>query len=115
MLGNYLKFNNTEFPLPVSSSMSSKTVENVNQSEAGTDLVTIVRTKKHSWSFSFNLTSAKKDLLKGLCEAETTSMYYMGTTYTVRVRDYQEKIVTGSEWLTRTEGLFTCSVKVTEY
>lgn len=115
MLGEYLEFNNVQFPLPVSSSMASKTVENVNQSEAGTDLVTIVRPTKKTWSFSFNLTSRTKDLLKGLCEDESTTMLYMGQSYTVRVRDYQEKIVTGSEWLTRTDGLFTCSVKVYEY
>ena len=115
MLGEYLKFNNVEFPRPTSNSMSSKTIENVTQSEAGDDLVTMVRSSKKSWSFSFNLTSGKKDILEALCEDEYTMMYFCGRTYKVRVREFQQKLENGSEWLTRTDGLFTCSVKVTEY
>ena len=115
MLGEYLKFNANTFPKPISPSMSSKTLENVSTSEAGTDLVCIVRPSKKSWSFTFNLSASKKDILKALCTQESTQMTYMGTTYTVRVRDYQEKFVDGSEYLTTTEGLFTCSVKVTEF
>ena len=115
MLGEYLKFNNTAFPEPLSPTMASKTLENVSTSEAGTDLVCIVRPSKHSWSFKFNLTSTKKNFLKALCADESTSMTYMGTTYTVRVRDYQEKFVDGSEYISTSEGLFECSVKVTEF
>lgn len=115
MLGNYLKFNNLVFPNPLTPTMSSKTVENVNTSEAGTDLVCIVRSSKNSWNFSFNLSPAKKEILRGLCEDESTVMDYQGNSYTVRVRDYQEKLVEGSEWLSSTEGLFECSVKVTEF
>lgn len=115
MLGNYLKFNNTEFPNPITPTMSSKTLENVNTSEAGTDLVCVIRPSKLSWSFTFNLSSLKRDVLKNLCKAESTSMYYMGNTYTVRVRDYSEKLVQNSEWVSTSEGLYQCSVKVTEF
>ena len=115
MLGYYLKFNDVAFPNPITPTMSSKTLENVSTSEAGTDLVTIVRPSKKSWSFSFNLTSATRDVLKGLCQDESTSMSYMGTTYTVRVRNYQEKLVENSEWVDRSEGLYQCSVSVTEF
>lgn len=114
-IGYYLKFNNTIFPNPITPTMTSKTIENVTQSEAGTDLVVVVRPSKKSWSFSFNLTSKTKDILKALCLEESVTMKYMGTTYTVRVRDYQEKLVKDSEWIERTDGLFECSVKVTEY
>ena len=106
MLGNYLKFNNETFPNPTSPSMASKTLENVSQSEAGTDLVCIVRPSKKSWTFKFTLTSGK---------AESTTMSYMGTSYTVRVRDYQEKLIDRSEYDTRTDGLYEVSVKVTEF
>lgn len=115
MLGDYLKFNDVIFPRPRSNSMQSKTVENVTQSEAGDDLVTIVRNSKKSWSFSFDLTSKTKDFLEALCKDEYTMMYFCGQTYKVRVRDFQQNLIEGSEWLTRTEGLFTCSVKVSEY
>lgn len=115
MLSNYLKFNNETFPNPITPTMTSKTLENVAQSEAGTDLVVVVRPSKKSWSFKFNLSSGKKDILEALCSDESTSMYYMGATYTVRVRDFQAKLVQGSEYVSTSDGLFECSVKVTEF
>jgi len=115
MLGNYLKFNDTVFPNPLTPTRSSKTIENVTQSEAGTDLVVVVRTGKNSWSFSFNLSPGKKAILEALTHDESTQMFYQGNTYKVRVRDFQEKLVEGSEWLSSVNGLFECSVKVTEF
>ena len=115
MLGNYLKFNNEIFPNPISSSKTSKTLENISQSESGTDLVTVIRPSKQTWTFSFNLTPAKKNLLQEICKEESTSMFYQGKTYQVRVRDYSEQLVEGSEWLSAVDGLFSCSVKVTEF
>lgn len=115
MLGNYLKFNNEVFPNPTEPTMQSKTLENVNVSEAGTDLVCVVRPSKNYWNFNFNLSSYKRNILKGLCKEESTQMEYMGITYTVRLRDYSEKLVGNSEWVTTSEGLYQCSVKVTEF
>ena len=115
MLGYYLKFNGESFPNPKTPSRSQKTIENVSQSEAGTDLVCVVRAAKNSWSFTFDLSSMKRDILKTICQQEQTTMTYMGNTYTVRVRDFQEKLVENSEWVARSEGLYTCSVKVTEF
>ena len=115
MLGDYLKFNNETFPNPIEPKMASKTIENVSQSESGGDLVVIVRTSKKSWNFKFNLTKGKKDVLQALCEDESTTMEYMGQTYTVRVRDFQEGLVEGSEWLRSVDGLYECTVKVTEF
>ena len=115
MLGYYLKFNGVDFPNPSSVTMASQAVENVSQSEAGTDLVVVVRPSKKSWNMSFNLSSTKKDALKALTLLETVTMLYMGTTYTVRIRDYQEQLVPYSEWAKNTDGLFTVSVKVMEF
>lgn len=115
MLNNYLKFNSETFPNPITPQKTSKTIENVFQSEAGTDLVCMVRASKLSWSFKFNLSSGKKTILEALTHDESTQMFYMGNTYTVRVRDYQEKLVEGSEHVSTSEGLYECSVKVTEF
>lgn len=115
MLGYYLKFNGVDFPNPNTPTMSSQAVENVSQSEAGTDLVVLVRASKKTWSFQFNLSSKMKDILKGLTLLESVSMTYMGTSYTVRIRDYQEQLVQYSEWAANTDGLFTVSVKVMEF
>lgn len=115
MLGEYLKFNGKIFPNPKTPKKNSKAIENVSQSEAGTDLVVVVRPSKLSWSFSFDLSKAKRDLLENICKEEATTMEYMGNTYTVRVRDFSEELVEGSEWLKAIDGLYTCSVNVTEY
>ena len=42
-------------------------------------------------------------------------MTYMGVTYKVRVRNYKEKLVEGSEWSSAVNGLYECSVDVTEF
>ena len=42
-------------------------------------------------------------------------MFYMGSTYTVRVRDFQERLVANSEWVANTDGLYEVTVKVTEF
>lgn len=115
MLGNYLKFNNNVFPNPLNPVRNSKAIENVTQSEAGTDLVCVVRPSKNTWTFQFNLTPGTKAILEALCQDESTQMYYMGNTYKVRVRDFQEDLVEGSEWMSKVNGLFRCSVKVTEF
>lgn len=115
MLGNYLKFNNEVFPNPITPTKTSKTLENVSQSEAGTDLVVVIRPSKMAWQFKFNLSPGKKEKLEALCQEESTTMEYMGNTYTVRVRDYQENLVEGSECLSSVNGLYECSVKVTEF
>ena len=115
MLGNYLLFDNESFPNPKTPSRTSKTIENVSQSEAGTDLVVVVRPAKNSWAFTFDLSPEKRDILEALTHAESTQMTYQGKTYRVRVRDFNEQTVEGSEWLSSVNGLFTCSVNVTEY
>lgn len=115
MLGYYLSFNGVEFPNPQPPTMNIKTIENVNTSEAGTDLVVVVRPAKRSWSFSFQLSQTKKEILRGLCEQESVTMVYMGNTYSVRLRDFSEKLVEGSEWLRSSDGLFECNVSVTEF
>ena len=115
MLGYYLKFNGVSFPNPTSATETTKTLENVSNSEAGTDLVCVIRPAKRSWSFSFNLSSMKRDVLKAICQQESTTMNYMGTNYTVRVRDLKAKLVQNSEWVTLSEGLYECSVNVTEF
>lgn len=115
MLGNYLSFNDNVFPNPIGPTMTSSTLENVSQSEAGTDLVVVIRPSKKKWSFKFNLSKMKKEILQGLCEDESTTMVYMGSSYRVRVRNFKEKLVEGSEWSSVVDGLYECSCDVTEF
>lgn len=115
MLGNYLKFNDIEFPNPQPPTMNINAIENVQQSEAGTDLVVVVRAAKREWTFNFNLSYLMKERLKLLCQQESVTMEYMNVTYHVRLREFSESLVEGSEWMSNQLGLYTCSVKVTEF
>jgi hypothetical protein len=115
MLGNYLTFDGKQFPNPQPPTMDIATVENVTTSEAGNDLVVVIRPAKRSWSFTFNLSPLKKEVLKALCQKESVQMTYMGAPYRVRIRDYSEQLVEGSEWLRNVDGLYTCTVKVMEF
>ena len=115
MLGNYINFDNVAFPNPQPPTMTSRTIENVSTSEAGTDLVVVVRNSKREWSFTFNLSYLMKERLRILCQHESVQMTYMGNIYTVRLRDFTEALVEGSEWLRNVNGLYTCTVKVTEF
>lgn len=115
MLGYYLTFDGKQFPNPLPPSMSMKAIETVTESEAGTDLVIVTRAGKRTWDFTFELSYTTKERLKALCLKEKVTMVYMGTSYTVRLRDYTEQLVQGSEWLRTVNGLYTCTVKVTQY
>lgn len=115
MLGNYLIFNDKQFPNPIGPTQSSNPVETEVTSEAGTDLVVRTRSKKCTWNFSFELSYARKEELKALAHAGKTKMIYQGSTYYVRVRNFQEKTVQGSEWLSKVNGLYQVSVTVKEY
>lgn len=115
MLGNYLSFNGNVFPNPIAPTQTSNPVESVVTSEAGTDLVVMARASKSAWNFSFQLTELYKNKLKQLSEAAKVTMVYQGSTYYVRIRNFQERTVEESEKLTNMNGLYRVSVSVTEY
>lgn len=116
MLGYYLSFDGSQFPNPLPSSRRrSEVVETVNRSEAGTDLVVMTRSAKRTWNFDFALSNHYRRILENLSKEEQVTMTYMGYTYIVRVRDYSEQLIEGSEWSSESNGLYNCSVTVTEY
>lgn len=115
MLGNYLSFDSATFPNPIAPTKTMNPVETVTQSEAGTDLVVVARSAKHTWNMAFELSYEKKTKLESVCKKNKVTMVYQGKTYYVRVRNYQEKTVDGSEWLSNANGLYQVSVNVTEY
>lgn len=49
---NLIKINNIEIPNPQDINLSYQTIEKVQQSEAGTDLVTLIRTNKRTLTFT---------------------------------------------------------------
>lgn len=122
MLADFpILFNNTAIPNPNSYSESSEVVDKVNETEAGTDVVIIVRKDKLTASLSFNCSSywAKKFAEYRDTEPLSVSMYDTKTgaykTRSMRIRSYKSNLVENSWRSRRTNGLYEISFDLKEY
>lgn len=105
--------NSNTFPAPASWSESYDTIENVNQSEAGTDLVDLVRAHKLTVSIQTNVTQAQKEVLLTLSALATVSVSVNGgTAKTMRMRGFSADRVRFSN--KNTSELWQCSYTLTE-
>lgn len=116
-----MKFNNTVIPFPTSYSEQSRTIENVKQTEAGTDIVNISRYNKLHASMSFR---CLQDTLQSLAEFETEDSFTFkrynpkNDTYEeriVRMRDFNFNPVKGSEDLPDVRGVWEVSFSLEEF
>ena len=115
MLGkNYITINSEAIPNPTSFDIEEETIENVFQSEAGTDLSTVVRTGKVSAKGTFQVSSRWKDKLKTFSRTASATVVISGTTYTMRIRNYKAKLLEHSENVEGTVGLWTVSLDFIE-
>lgn len=65
MLGrDFIKINNVQIPTPATFSTSYDNIEEVNQSEAGTERTIVTRLLKIEYSITFQVTEYWKDKLK---------------------------------------------------
>lgn len=122
MLADFpILFNNTPIPNPNNYSESSEVVEEVNETEAGTDVVIMVRKDKLTASLSFNCSSlwAKKFAEFRDTEPLSVSIYDAKTeaykTRSMRIRSYQSNLVENSWRSRRTNGLYEISFELKEY
>ncbi len=114
MLGKYIVVNSVTLPNPKSFSLSEETVENVYESEAGTDLAQVVRLGKVSAKATFQVTSLWRDRLKTMTQTATQPVTIDGQSMTMRLRDYSAKLVENSENIEGTDGLWTVSINFIE-
>ena len=116
MLGrNYLTVDGVALPAPVSFEDNSLLHEEVNQSEAATDIVAVVRQKQTVFNFTLQLASVWRDELDALCHKASVTLVYRGTSYTGRLRRAGTwSLVERSERTENTNGLWTCPCVFTE-
>ena len=114
MLGNYITVGADTLPNPKSFSINEETVENVYESEAGTDLSKVVRYGKVSAKATFQTTSFWRDKLKAYSQTATQTVTINGASYTMRIRGYSAKLVANSEHVEGTDGLWTVSLDFIE-
>ena len=122
MLKNYpLKFDGTAIPFPNSYDISNSVIENVNTSEAGTDIVQIKRMAKMTISLSFRLMDSYLAFFEGYAYSTSTitvSIYDATTkaytTKIMRMRDFSYKLVEKSELVNDINGMYDISFSLVE-
>ena len=121
MLRNYpIYFNDAVIPFPISYNASYDVVENVNTSEAGTDLVDMVRNDKLSLSMSFKMTSENVRMIRVFSRMRTFTLKIYDTLEddyierTVRMRNYKENLIPKSERISISNGLWEISFDLLE-
>ncbi len=116
MLGrNYLTVNGVQLPHPVGFEDNSELIEEVNTSEAATDIVAIVRQNKAVFNFSFKVSSFWRAKLLYYTRQASVTLTFNGGTYTGRLRKAGAwGLAEGSELTENTDGLWDCPCVFTE-
>lgn len=122
ILKNYpIKINNTAIPFSGSMDENYDTIETVNTSEAGTDIVQVSRLGKLKLSISYTMLSDFIPTLEGWRDSTTyltISMYdFTMNAYKdrqMRMRNYKKSLVKNSQDLTVTTGIWKVSFDLIE-
>lgn len=119
---NYPKFNTTEISIPdMSWEETFEVIENTSSSEAGTDIVAVVRYGKLMVSCSYKVTSVWVKIFETFRDMPyfTLTRYNQKTeTYDerrVRMRGYRASKVRHSESLSVTQGIWKVSFKLIQF
>lgn len=99
MLGkDFIKINNVRIPTPASFSTSFDNIEEVNQSEAGTDRTIVTRLQKIEYSLTFQVTEFWKNKLLDFGKENTVNLKVGNeTTLYGRFRVTSSTFTKGSE------------------
>lgn len=113
-------FDNTALDFPLTWQETVKTVETVNQTEAGTDVIILTRADKLSVSVTARVTSNKLAFYDEYSKKKSFTLYRYdaGTglynSRTVRMRNYTRSLKRGSETLEITHGVWDISYTLEE-
>jgi len=116
-----MMFNTTVIPFPTSYTEEHETVDNVKQTEAGTDIVTVARYGKLKASMTIVCMQSVLQTLAGFSNiASFTFKRYNPVTdaygeKTVRMRNFQYSPRKGSEDLTEVKGVWEVSFVLEEF
>lgn len=114
------KFNNTPILRPIAWSETSNVIESVNTSESGTDIINVVRYDKLTISCEFGCTDAWAKTFKqfSLLDSFTLTRYDVISeaeeSRTVRMRNYAQTLLKGSDRLSVSNGLYSITFDLEE-
>ena len=116
-----VKFGDEEIPEPEEWSEESSVVENVNQTEAGTDQISVIRYDKlsvscsfqcsHRWASKFKAYSKKDSIFVRMYDIELGGY----KTRTMRIRSFKADPVQNSQRTPNTNGLWEISFHLEEF
>jgi len=122
ILSDYpIQINNTSIPFSGSMEEKYDTIETVNTSEAGTDVVQVSRLGKLTLSISYKILSNWLKTFEDWAfdnTWKTVKIYDFSTSAykerTMRMRNYKKKLVKNSEGLAATTGIWEVSFDLIE-
>lgn len=92
-----------------------KALEDVNESEAGTELINIRRLDKRVFRASWEgIDSKLLDALVAICQKPTVTVRYRTGTYICRARGINPKMAKKSYLYKRSDGLWNASITFTQ-
>lgn len=117
MLGRFITIDGERIPNPNPGSFSEAfpPLENVFTTEAGTQLSSVVRLDRYTWSGEFNVSSRKKAALKTLALKPSVTCVVNGTSYSGRLRLGDITLVENSEFTRNTDGLWIMNLTFEEF
>lgn len=114
MLGQYMRVDSVLYPNPTDYNKNPTDHEEVNLSEAYTELTAINRLQKFAADFTFQVSSRWAEKIETDCRKPEVTLVLDGKEYIGRLRFKGSKLKKGSEYVRGTNGLWTVKVKFTE-
>lgn len=117
-----VKINNTPIPVPIEWSENSEVVENAMTTEAGTDVVDVLRVDKLTVTASFDVSSAWLATFKGWANSTSALAVKIYDPVTdayversMRIRNFISNLVPNSDNTSGTIGLYNLTFDLIEF
>lgn len=117
-----VKINNTPIPVPIEWSENSSVVENAMTTEAGTDVVDVLRVDKLTVTASFNVSSSWLATFKGWANSTSALAVKIYDPVTdayversMRIRNFISNLVQNSDNTSGTIGLYNLTFDLIEF
>ena len=117
-----IKINNTPIPVPIEWSENSSVVENAMTTEAGTDVIDVLRVDKLTVTASFDVSSAWLATFKGWANSTSALAVKIYDPVTdaylersMRIRNFVSNLVQNSDNTSGTVGLWNVTFDLIEF
>ena len=111
----YITIDNVPLPETASFDIDVKVIEDVFQTEAGTDVAIVTRYGKHTINLAWEgATATFKNQAEAFCSQASVTVAFESSTWICRARDLKEKLVRYSNRYNGSKGLWDISFTLEE-